>query len=60
MIRRRWPEVRAGLIALAIALGLVDGCPLPAPEHVLPWQAPIVDVVRPIQHAILADRKSVV
>lgn len=54
MFRRRWPEVRAGLIALAIVLGLVDGCPLPSPQYVRPWQAPIVDVVRPIQHAILA------
>jgi len=47
-------QVRAGLIALAIGLGLVDGCPLPPPQYVRPWQAPIVDVVRPIQHAILA------
>ena len=26
---RTWPVVRAALIALAIGLGLVDGCPLP-------------------------------
>ena len=26
---RSWPAVRAGLIALAIAVGLVDGCPIP-------------------------------
>ena len=26
---RRWRELRAGLIALAIGLGLLDGCPLP-------------------------------
>ena len=53
MIRRRWPEVRAGLIALAMLLGLVDGCPLPPAPFVRPWQAPIVDVVRPVQQAIL-------
>jgi hypothetical protein len=27
--RRTWPVVRAALIALAIGLGLADGCPLP-------------------------------
>ncbi len=46
-------NVRAGLIAFAIALGLVDGCPLPPPREVLPWQAPIVDAVRPVQRAVL-------
>lgn len=50
---RRWPEVRAGLIALAITLGLIDGCPLPPAQYVRPWQAPIVDVVRPVQQALL-------
>lgn len=29
MARPRWATLRAGLIALAIALGLIDGCPLP-------------------------------
>src|SRR5262245_5053778 len=27
--RRSWPRVRAGLIALAVIVGLVDGCPIP-------------------------------
>jgi len=53
MFRGGWPEVRASLIAAAIAIGLVDGCPLPPPQYVKPWQAPIVDAVRPIQQAIL-------
>ena len=50
---KRWPHARAGLIALAIAIGLVDGCPLPPPAYVRPWQAPIVDVLRPIQREVL-------
>ena len=28
-LRTRWPAVRAALVALALALGLVDGCPIP-------------------------------
>lgn len=52
-IRRRWPALRAGLIAGAIAIGLVDGCPLPPERDVLPWQRGIVDVVRPVQQAVM-------
>lgn len=50
---RRWPAIRASLIALALVLGLVDGCPLP-PERYVTWQRPIVDVVRPVQEAVMA------
>ena len=25
-----WPQIRAGLVALAIAVGLLDGCPMPS------------------------------
>jgi len=50
---RRWPEMRAGLIAVAIVLGLVDGCPLPASQDVPGWRAPIVDAARPIQRTVL-------
>jgi hypothetical protein len=53
MFRGGWPEVRAGLIALAILLGMIEGCPLPTPGYVAPWQAPIVNVVRPIQKTVL-------
>lgn len=45
--------MRAGAIALVIAIGLVDGCPLPPRAYVQPWQAPIVDVVRPLQRTLL-------
>ncbi len=57
MVRKRWPEVRAGLIAFAILLGLIDGCPLAPPEYVPAWQRGITDLVRPIQHAVLAPFK---
>lgn len=49
----RWPQVRAGLIAFAIGIGLVDGCPLPPKQYVRPWQEPIVEVVRPIRNAVI-------
>lgn len=29
-----WPHVRASLVALAIAVGLIDGCPIPRPKAV--------------------------
>lgn len=51
---RRWPEIRAGLLALAIGLGAVDGCPIPPRRDTLPWQAPIVERIRPVQEAVLA------
>jgi hypothetical protein len=50
---RAWPQVRAGLIALALALGLVDGCPLPDRAHERPWNRAIVEVARPVQRAVL-------
>ena len=48
-----WPQARAGLIALAIAVGLVEGCPLPPRQYASAWQLPIIDVVRPIQNVVL-------
>ena len=41
------------MIALAITVGLVDGCPLPPSEYAASWQRPIVDVVRPVQRALM-------
>ena len=54
MRRPRWPELRAGLIAVAIALGLVEGCPLPPPGEEAPWQRGYVAALRPAQRAVLA------
>lgn len=31
---RAWPHVRAGLVALAIVVGLIDGCPIPPSKSV--------------------------
>lgn len=53
MERRRWPQVRAGLIALAILIGLVDGCPLPDRAHTQAWNKPLVEVARPAQHVVM-------
>src|SRR5215211_3208697 len=40
---KRWPEIRAGMVALAIFFGLVDGCPLPPPEHTPAWEQNFVE-----------------
>lgn len=45
----RWPDIRAGLIAIAIAFGLVEGCPLPPPEHTPAWQTGFVEPLRSVQ-----------
>jgi hypothetical protein len=34
----KWPEIRAGLIALAVGAGMLEGCPIPSPADTLPWQ----------------------
>ena len=49
----RWPAIRAGLIAFAIFLGLVDGCPLPKKMDVLAWNRDIVETIRPVQWTVL-------
>ena len=53
MVRRRWPEVRAGLLALAIAIGLVDGCPLDPTPYATPWKEQLAARVRPVRAAVL-------
>lgn len=48
-----WPQARAGLIAIAIAFGLVEGCPLP-PRGVTPdWEKGFVEPIRDVQRAVL-------
>ena len=51
---RRWPEIRAGLIAAAIGFGLVDGLPIPPPGEPtdgmpLRW---LVEPAREVQHVL--------
>jgi hypothetical protein len=50
---RRWAELRAGLIGLALAFALIDGCPLPRRGHVPAWQQPFVEPLRSAQHVAL-------
>jgi hypothetical protein len=40
--RARWPAVRASLIALAIVIGLLDGCPVPTSQQTPAWAESIV------------------
>jgi hypothetical protein len=49
----RWPEIRAGLIALAIGVGLVDGCPLPPREFTPDWEQGFVERIRKAQHVVM-------
>jgi hypothetical protein len=42
-LRARWPAARGALIALALALGLVDGCPIPERNHAPEWAYGLVD-----------------
>lgn len=50
---RRWPELRATLIAAAIALGMIEGCPLPQRGTERDWQRGYVGALRPVQQAVL-------
>lgn len=47
----RWPEIRAGLIALVIFFGLVEGCPLP--RNTPAWQRGFVEPIRSAQRVVL-------
>ena len=49
----RWPEIRAGLIALVIFLGLVQGCPLPSPGKTPAWQRWFIEPIRSAQRVVL-------
>jgi hypothetical protein len=48
-----WPQVRAGLIAVAIGFGLVNGCPIPPPKETPEWERGLLEPVRPLQRAVL-------
>lgn len=49
----RWPQIRAGLIALAIGFGLVDGLPLPPPDDTPAWERGFVDGLRRAQRTVM-------
>jgi hypothetical protein len=49
----KWPEIRAGALAVVIAFGLVDGCPLPAPADTPGWERGFVEPIRTVQRAVL-------
>ncbi len=49
----RWPQIRAGLIALAIIFGLVDGCPLPPPGKTPEWEQGFVEPLRDMQRVVM-------
>jgi len=49
----KWPQIRAGLIALAIAFGLIDGLPLPPPDDTPAWEAGFVDGLRHAQRTVM-------
>ena len=50
---RRWPHVRAGLVALAMVVGLADGCPLPTSTRAAePLQGP-VRLIKDVRYAAL-------
>jgi len=53
-VRRRWPQIRAGLIAFAIVLGLIEGAPIPPLHEADPWQRGYVEAIAPVQRAVLA------
>jgi hypothetical protein len=50
---KRWPEIRAGLIAGAIFFGLVAGCPLPPPDKTPAWERGFVEPIRDVQRVTL-------
>jgi hypothetical protein len=47
-----WPQLRAGLIALAIFFGLVDGCPIPPPSDTPEGMKWIAEPVRAVQRVV--------
>jgi hypothetical protein len=49
---RRWPQIRAGAIAAAIAFGLIDGCPLPPTGEMPEWEQGIVEPIRSVQRVV--------
>jgi hypothetical protein len=51
--RRRWPVIRATAIAVVIAIGLVDGCPLPQPKQTASWAKGAVTELRQARATVM-------
>jgi hypothetical protein len=47
-----WPQLRAGLIAITIFFGLVEGCPLPPRDDTPAWERGFVEAVRTVQQVV--------
>ncbi len=52
-LRARWPAARAALITLALAIGLVDGCPIPDRKNSPPWAHEAVDRAAELRTTLL-------
>lgn len=52
-MRRHWPAIRAGLIALVIVVGMVDGCPIPTNKRTKPALLPTVKQLRKLRTAAM-------
>lgn len=48
----KWAELRAGLVAVAIGFGLIDGCPIPSRGHVPAWELGFVEPVRRVRDVV--------
>jgi hypothetical protein len=57
--RRHWPAVRALLIALVIAVGMVDGCPLPNNKRTSPALRPTVKRLRQLRQQVMTPFRPV-
>ncbi|MGE0870267.1 MAG: hypothetical protein AB7P03_17005 [Kofleriaceae bacterium] len=49
----RWRAIRAGLIALAITIAMIDGCPIPPPDETLAWQEWYATPIRRARNRLL-------
>ncbi len=51
-LRARWPVARAALIALALAFGLIDGCPIPERRHAPAWAHDLADGAHEVRRTL--------
>ena len=50
-MKAKWPAIRAGLIALVMAIGLLDGCPVPTGRQVDRLGPTVSSVIRGLDRA---------